>query len=170
MADTTNKKARKCGNCGEAGHDKRKCPKIENPIEVKSQIQTQPQTIYALECAEDNGDDVDRSTMLYASIDGLVKGIEDWIVNTRTDLCHEDDDYDEDKDHYDIPCYAKDLFYYTNQESLKDVPIPKKEDVEKVLNSNKYHLKGLIIKVGAELGGSPCFACEISVHKKKLNP
>lgn len=166
MADSSQKKTRKCGNCGQEGHDKRTCQKVE----VKPETKAEPQTIYALQYKEDNGDSVDDCVTLYASIDGLVKGIEDWIVNTRTDLCHKDDDYDEDKDHYDIPCYAKDLFYYTNQESLKDVPIPKKEDVEKVLNSNKYHLKGLLIKVGAELGGSACFACEISVQKKTLNP
>ena len=168
MADQETKKARKCGNCGQEGHTKRKCPKLE----VKPEIKAEPQTIYALTYKEDNGDSVYEHVTLYASIDGLVRGIEQTIVNNRADLCHEDDEHDEDKDDYDIPDYANKLFYYTNQESLKDVPIPTKEYVESVVaaGSNRDHLDGLIIKVGHELGGAAGFACEISIHKKKLNP
>lgn len=166
MSETQPKKIRKCGNCGQEGHDKRKCPKVE----VKPEIKVEPQTIYALTYKEDNGDSVSDYVTLYASIDGLVAGIGKMIQGTREDLCHDDDD--DEPDTAVVPSHYKPLFYYTEQETLKNVPIPTKEYVESVLNAgyNRSHLDGLIIKVGRDLGGSSCFGCEISVHKKTLNP
>ena len=165
MADIQSKKIRKCGNCGKEGHDKRKCPKVE----VKPETKDEPQTIYALTFKDDNGDSVHESVTLYASIEGLVRGIEKMIMQTREDLCHDEDD--DEPDTTVIPSHYKPLFYYTEQETLKNVQIPTKEYVESVLNADykRSHLDGLIIKVGSDLGGSACFGCEISVHKKMLN-
>ena len=166
MADQDHKKTRKCGNCGQEGHDKRKCPKVE----VKPEIKAEPQTIYTLTFKEDNGDSVHDYVTLYASVDGLVRGIEETIVETRERLCQDDDE--DEPDNTVVPSHYRPLFYYTDQETLKNAPIPTKEYVESVLNAGfeREHLEGLIIKVCRELGGAACFACEISVHKKTLNP
>jgi hypothetical protein len=166
MSDTAEpKKARKCGNCGKEGHDKRKCPKVEIPPETKAE----PQTIYALICKEDNGDSISEYVSLYASIDGLVKGIEKTIVSTRTDLDQDDDD---PPDTTKVPREYKDLFYYTEDETLKNAPIPTKEYVESVLNagSKRSHLNGLILKIGETMGGAAGFGFELAVQKKTVNP
>jgi hypothetical protein len=128
------------------------------------------QIIYALEYAEDNGDTVQRTTTLYASLDGLVEGIEKLIRGVQEDLCTDEDELSDTEDD-DSSCY-KDLFYYTHHESMKEVPIPTREYVEEVLNNKKRlrGLNGMIIKVGNRLGGAGGFACEISVQKKTLNP
>lgn len=168
MADQENKKVRKCGNCGHEGHDKRKCPKVE----VKPEIKAEPQTIYVLMYKEDNGDSVHDHITLYASVDGLVRGIEETIVEIRNVLFDDEDDEDDEDDDTIVPSHYRTLLYYTEQETLKNVPIPTKEYVESVLNAGfeRQHLDGLIIKVGNELGGAACFGCEISVHKKTLIP
>lgn len=130
------------------------------------------QIIYALEYAEDNGDTVQRTTTLYASLDGLVEGIEKLIRGVQTDLCTDEDELSDTEDEDDNSSCYKDLFYYTHHESMKEVPIPTREYVEEVLNNKKRlrGLNGLIIKVGSSLGGAAGFSCEISVQKKTLNP
>lgn len=166
------KKLIKCGACGQEGHNKRTCStkKSEQALEVKTEVKQGPQIIYALEFAEDTGDEVFRNTTLYASLDGLVIGIEKLIRGVQTDLCTEDDEVSDGED-TDPPSYVKELFYYTHHESMKNVPIPTREYVESVLNNTKRrHLNGMIVKVGSRLGGSSCFGCEISVRKQTLNP
>lgn len=166
------KKAIKCGVCGQEGHNKRTCPtaKPERVLEVKTEVKQEPQIIYALEYADDNGDEVFRNTTLYASLDGLMTGIEKLIRGVQTDLFTDEDELSDTEDE-DPPSYAKDLFYYTHHESMKNVPIPTREYVESVLNNTKRrHLDGMIVKVGSVLGGSACFGCEISVRKQTLNP
>jgi hypothetical protein len=165
------KKQVKCGGCGQLGHNKRTCPSgKEVKPETKPEIKLEPQIIYALEYADDNGDEVHRSTTLYASLDGLLNGIEKLIRNVQTDLCTDEDELSDTED--DDPPYYKDkLFYYTHHESMKEVPIPTREYVESVLSKKGYDsMDGMIIKVGSTLGGAACFGCEISVRRKTLNP
>ena len=161
----------KCSVCGQEGHNKRTCPttKADRILEIKKEVKQEPQIIYALEYAEDNGDDVHRNTTLYASLDGLVNGIEKLIRGVQEDLCVDEDELSDSEEKYP-PSYAKELFYYSHHESMKNVPTPTKEFVEKVLAKKYDHLDGLILKVGHEIGGAAGFACEISVHKKTLNP
>ena len=164
------KKLIKCGSCGKEGHNKRTCPtKSESVLEVKKEVKQEPQIIYALEYAEDNGDIVYRNTTLYASLDGLVSGIEKLILGVQENFCSEDDELSDSEDD-DPPSFVKDIFYYTHHESMKNVPLPTKGFVEKVLGKKNDCLNGLVIKVGTTLGGASCFACEISVHTKTLNP
>jgi len=157
----------KCGACGQEGHNKRTCPttKAERLLEPKPEVKQEPQVIYALEFADDNGNSVYRNTKLYASLDGLLKGIDNIIKEIQED--HDDSDDDEKP-----PGYAKELFYYAGSTNLKSIPTPTREYLESVLNAGpkRSHLNGLIIKIGPELGGAATFACEISIHKKMLNP
>jgi hypothetical protein len=83
----------------------------------------------------------------------------------------EEDDEDEEEDDDYATVYKKDLLYYKDTDVFKNVPRPTKEYIEGVLNNPmRGHLEGLIVKIGRELGGAACFACEISVHKKTLYP
>ena len=170
MADTTNKKARKCGNCGQEGHDKRKCPTLASKKdEVKPETKDEPQTVYGVLIKEDNGDDVHTWFTLYASLDGLMGGLKKTIDDFTKE--HEDDDDDEDvKNMAPTSKYYKHLFYYNESETFKNVPVPTKEYVEGLLNKKTYLNDTLLIKTGSGIGGSACFACEISVFMKTVNP
>lgn len=161
----------KCSVCGQEGHNKRTCPstKADRLLGTKKEVKQELQIIYALEYSEDNGDDVHRTTTLYASLDGLMNGIEKLIRGVQEDLCVDEDEISDSED-FDPPSYAKKLFYYSHHETMKDVPIPTREFVEKTLNEKRNELDGLIIKIGHELGGAACFGCEISVRKQTLNP
>lgn len=164
MSHTVSKKARKCSLCGQEGHNKLKCSSVNaKPAE--------PSTVYGIRVKEDNGDSTSEWTTLYASIDGLMKGLETQIKSIESESYHEDEDDDEeDDDEEDPPVFVKELYYYTGSEVFKNVPIPTKEYVEKVLSDKRRdYLDGLIIKVG-DIDAACYFACEISVHKLKLNP
>jgi hypothetical protein len=162
----------KCSVCGQEGHNKRTCPttKAERLLEPKPEVKQEPQVIYALEFAEDNGDSVYRNTKLYASLSGLMNGLRELM--TQLAELHEDDELSEDDESLEKAKVYDDVFYFKDTSVFKDVPIPAKEDVEQILNrEGKYkYSDGLMIKIGSELGGATCFACEISVHKKTLNP
>lgn len=159
----------KCSVCSQEGHNKRTCPttKAERLLEPKPEVKQEPQIIYALEVAEDNGNSVYRSTVLYASLDGLLNGLDKIVKGFQEDYDDLDDEDDEKP-----PGYAKELFYYGEATNLKDIPTPTREYLESILNagSRRSHLNGLIIKIGKELGGATNFACEISIRKQTLNP
>lgn len=167
------KKSIKCGTCGQEGHNKRTCPttKKEVVLEVKAEVKQELQIIYALEFAEDNGDSVYRNTTLYASMDGLMKGIHQLM--DELEECHGSDESEaeEDEDAYERSKVYRELLYYKDTEVFKSVPRPTKEYIESVLdNKRRSYLGGLIIKIGSTLGGASGFACEISVNTKTLNP
>lgn len=165
MADTAPKKMRKCSLCGQGGHNKLKCPTLSEKPAVAAPP-AEPQTVYGLRVKENNGDSVSQWTKLYASIDGLMKGLEAQIKGIES--YHEDDEDEEDTN--DPPSYVKELYYYTGAEVFKNVPIPTKEYIEKVLgNPRRDYLDGLIIQVG-DIHAASYFACEISVHELTLNP
>lgn len=168
MADTQPKKARKCGNCGQEGHDKRKCPGVEKKVEVKPETKAEPQTVYGVLVREDNGDDVQDFMNLYASIDGLMEGLTKTIQNLNAE--HADDDLEDEGNKAKTSTYFKDLHYYTDVETFKNIPVPTKEFVENLVNTRGYRYNKLLIKVGDdELGRSASYGCELSVFKKTVN-
>ena len=123
--------------------------------------------VYGVRVKENNGDSVREWTTLYSSIDGLMKGLEKQIKDIEN--YHEDDEEEESTDD-DPPVYVNELFYYTGSEVFKNVPIPTKEYVEKILaDKRRDYLDGLIIKIG-DIDAAFSFACEISVHKLVVNP
>jgi hypothetical protein len=164
MADTQPKKTRKCGTCGQEGHDKRKCQKVE----VKPETKDEPQTVYGVLVKEDNGDAVSEWFTLYASLDGLVKGIEK-VIRTLEDGCDNEDEKEPENQAKESRRYQT-LHYYTDEEVFKNISPPSRDYVVNLMTKPSYVDNHLIIKVGDTLGGAACFACEISLFKKTLNP
>jgi hypothetical protein len=122
--------------------------------------------VYGVRVKENNGDSIHELTTLYSSIDGLMKGLEKQIKDIES--YHEDDEEEDYTD--DPPVYVNELFYYTGSEVFKNVPVPSKDYIEKILaDKRRTYLDGLIIRVG-DLHGALSFACEISVLKLVVNP
>jgi hypothetical protein len=172
MAD--NKRIYKCSVCHEVGHNKAKCPtqKKEEIAETAApaKVETKPQleTIYQIQVKEDNGDEVQDYNVLYASIDGLMKGLKEVMTNLAE---YNSETYGDEEEEEEDEGDPEGVFYYSTKEYFKDVPVPTKEYIEDFLDNKKIrYMNGLLIKVGSRLGGAASFGCEISVRKIKLNP
>lgn len=171
MAD--NKRIYKCSVCHEIGHNKAKCTKTEKAPPKAVEEKPQMEFIYVLSQKEDNGDTVQEYDVLYASIDGLMKGIEEMIKSLEEFKEHDEyESEDEDEEEYrDDKYYKGKIHYFNPSESFKELPpVPTKEYVEDLLAKKYDGMNGLLIKIGRTMGGASCFATEISVSKKKLNP
>lgn len=183
MADKP-KRVYKCSVCQEPGHNKAKCPTLKAEKAAPKAVEEKPQmlpTIYEIRVKEDNGDSISEYHKSYASIDGLVKGVEK-IINQIKDYAKEleDEDEEEEEDEEDeeereyetqkLKPYRDHCFYFTKHPICKNIPIPTKDYIQEFLNNDRiWFMNGLMIKVG-ELPGMGPFACEIYVTKGDLNP
>lgn len=176
MAD--NKRIYKCSLCHEIGHNKAKCSKKVTESKPKPTAEIQPlREIYEWNMKVDIGNGgVDEYGLVYASIDGLVKGLEECIRETEEEHNHpydseeEEEDEEEEEEEDEYSPYKGKIFYYSEIEKFKNVPIPTKEYIEKFLSEKHHQYDGLLIKIGRYVGGADYFGCEISVSKRKVNP
>lgn len=172
------KRVYKCSVCQEAGHNKAKCPTLKTEKAPPKAVEEKPQMefAYVLKQKEDTGDDVIEHEILYLSMDGLMKGIEQ-MISSLEDFVDENDGLDsdeedeEEEEYKDDKYYKGRIHYYNPSETFHELPpVPTKEYVEELMNKKYDCLNGLLIKIGRSMGGAMCFGTEISVSKKKLNP
>lgn len=122
--------------------------------------------VYVLETKEDSGMHMYEHLALYASIDGLMKGI--YALYDMLSEAYSDIEYDEKSDTEVPEAHLLELHYYSRNATFKEVPLPTKEYIVDRLNVVDNNNKSMILKIGDEFGGHE-FACEIYVYIRPLN-